>query len=141
MKHYHNGHYIKLIPARFSELANIGDYLEDEHGKRLLPVERKNLVYALFCQRVEIVFLQQFRKHNPLESEQIGTARPTRVTKVVTNDGQEYFVLRFNNGAAIRCPGTLYAISPVKNKLKYATGLNTCKIPPPGNEQLQISFQ
>lgn len=142
MKHYHNNYYIKLIPGKFKELPNISDYLENEHQKRLLPLERKNLVEALFQQRVEISFLQQFRRDKTLEAEQIGNAKPVKVTRVITNDGQQYFVLQFINGAAVRCPGTLYNVAPEKSEIKYASGLNNSKILlPPGTEQLQLSFQ
>jgi hypothetical protein len=141
MKHFHNERYIKLIPGKYRELANISDYLEDEHERRLNPVERKNLVDALFQQRTEVSFLQQFRKKQPLEAEQIENAKPIGVTKVTTNDRQQYFVLQFSNGAAVRCPGSLYNIAPEKHQMNFASSLQPTKQPTArAEQQLQISF-
>lgn len=138
MKLYHKGYYIKYLPVKFRELANVCDYLECEQEKRLTPTERRNLEEALFCQRVELTFLSQFRRVYPLEAEQIGDTMPVQVTRIITNDGQQYFVLLFSNGVSVRCPGSLYVIAPVRTSEKYATGLAVGKIPPPGAEQLQL---
>jgi hypothetical protein len=141
MKYYHNNYHIKHIPGKYRELANLSHYLEDEHNKRLLPVERINLEQALFEQRVEKIFLQQFRKYQALEAEQIAGAKPIAVTKVTSNDRQQYFVLQFSNGAAVRCSCLLYNIAPQKHQMNFASALRPVKVPkPPGAGQLQLSF-
>lgn len=140
MKLYINNiHHIKTIPSKFVSVKNILDYLEDEHHKRLLKIERKNLELVLFEQYVE-KFLEDLRKEHPLVAEQIAVAKPIIVYQVTTNDGQRYYVLKFSNNRSVRCNEKLFRIAPLTGKLKYANSLAEKKILPPSIEQLQLSF-
>ena len=138
MKLYHNGFYIKLIPAEFLELENITDYLEDEHEKQLSIRERKNIKAAILQQRVARVLIPALQKSDPLVMEQIQDAIPVKAYEVKTNDNQTYYVVEFDNRVKVRCSEAIFRISPVRGKLKYAACLSSTRIPPPSREQLQL---
>ena len=138
MKLYHNGHYVKLIPAEYLELENITDYLESEHEKQLSRRERKNIKAAIMQQRVSKVLLPVLQKSDPLVLEQIKDALPVKAYLVTTNDDQKYYVVEFDNRTRVRCSEYVYRSSPVKGRLKYAACLQQTRIPPPTREQLQL---
>lgn len=131
MELYISNKAFKRVPKKYAQLQNITHHLEDEFTYNLTTAERNNLRWALFHQQVQQSFLNRFLHDHPLEAEQIGGAKAIGVTKVTTNDGQQYFVLQFSNGAAVRCPGHLFALSPVQQRHNYASSLNNRKIPPP----------
>ncbi|WP_297095539.1 hypothetical protein [uncultured Draconibacterium sp.] len=131
MELHYKGRYLKLIPRKFFEIENITDYLEDEFDKRLTDTERENLSAALFQQRVERSFLSGLKEREPLVAEQIEGAKPIITYRVITNDGQRYYVLKLDNGRSVRCSEAVYRISPNKGRIRYANGLNSGKIPPP----------
>lgn len=138
MKLYHNGHHVKLIPARYQELENITDYLESEHEKQLSRKERKNIEAAILRQRVSRVLLPVLQKSDPLVLEQIKDAVPVKAYLVTTNDDQRYYVVEFDNRTRVRCSEFVYRSSPSKGRLKYAACLQQTRIPPPAKEQLQL---
>ena len=138
MKLIHNNQYLKILPKKFLDIKNIVDFLEDESVKRLTPIERNNLKKALFQQRVSQTLLSYLSQHEPLILEQVGEAKPMIAYKVSTNDGQLYYVLKFDNNVTVRCSEIIYRMSPNRGKLKYASCLATNKVPPPCTEQLQL---
>lgn len=138
MKLYHNKYYIKLIPDEFQELENISDYLEDEHEKRLSARERVNIKAAILQQRVARVLIPELQKTDPLVMEQIQDAIPVKAYEVKTNDNQTYYVVEFDNRVKVRCSESIYRISSVRGRLKYAACLSSNRIPPPSREQLQL---
>ncbi len=138
MKLLHNNHYIKLIPEKFGELENVADFIEEEHKKRLTQKERSSLTSALFEQRVTRFLVNGIEKNEPLVFEQIQQAKPVKTYKVTTNDHQVYYLVEFDNKVKVRCSEFLHRISPEQGKLKYASCLSSTKIPPPGEEQLEL---
>lgn len=116
MKLYHNGHYIKDIPEKYKDIANITDYLDNEFSPRLTKTERKALDQELL--KIYLAgFFESIKRTNPAVAEMLGKTEPVTVRKIQRRN-DSYWVVRTSNGIEIRCSKLLWSQSPVKEEIK-----------------------
>lgn len=113
---------IKLVPKKYSLIPDITDYLEDFENIRLSNVERKHLDMALFVKEAES-FLMYLSLLEPLVYEQIENAKPVSASKIGEMSGETYTVLTMSNGMSVRCDESVFRLSPVKYRRRYANSL------------------
>lgn len=114
---------IKLVPKKYSKIPNITDYLEDFENIRLSNVERKHLDMALFIKAAES-FLMYLSLLEPLVYELVENAKPVSASRIGEMSGETYTVLTMSNGMSVRCDESVFRISPVKYRLRYANSLS-----------------
>lgn len=122
----HNSRKIKRIPAKYRQIQNITDFLEDEHHIRLSDEERESLDYELFRLAAEN-FLMLIAFKEPLVFEQVKDFRPLAAERVKAGDEITYLLIMSNN-MKLRCDESIFQLSPDKIK----------SVAPPKIEQLQL---
>lgn len=91
----------KIIPQKFAEIKNIGDYIDDMERKRLSKTERRNLEFRLFELKTS-EFIESV-KQDRLTGPFIKDAKLAGVVRIITKK-HSYFVMRFDNRREITVP-------------------------------------
>lgn len=120
---HYNSRPLKLVPKKYSSIPDITDHLEDFDFIRLTNIERKALDHELFRIEAES-FLMYLSLLEPLVYELVENAKPVSASKIGEMSGETYTVLTMSNGMSVRCDESVFRISPVKYRLRYANSLS-----------------
>ena len=135
MKIYHNGRYVKNVPAKYAKIPDLPDHFEEIDSPRLSCAEYRILDLALFAIRLE-PFLERFKESSPMDYWLIEKSSPAVAHEVATEDNQVYYSLLFRNGFPIRINKQIYNMCPVRKKASASSPL--VALAP--FEQLKLSF-
>lgn len=112
--YYKNKYYIKDVPREFLKIENLGDFLEDFDKKRLTDRERENLRGELL--RIHLQEFVDARLKDYRLKPYIAGASPAIVLRIHTKHS-DYCAVRFDNGAEVRCPKSLFREAPVREEI------------------------
>jgi hypothetical protein len=105
----------KSIPAKYTVIKDIENYIDDIHHRRITPTERKNLDIQLI--RTIMAEFTEGIKNTPGLRDIINIAEPMKAMKITTKY-EIYYAIRFANGKEVRCKYAHYNSSPIKEEIK-----------------------